>query len=693
MEKGKKFAGYSFLSKIRYFKRHIMYIICAFLFVSCGRYPSEVEKALSLAGDNRENLIAVLEHYKGEDSRKYDAACFLIVNMPYHESTVLLNVPPAYSAYFEKVDSIIRTYPDACRDDSIKRMLANEYASLPPPVEEPGRKDIEILTTQFLIDNIDAAFEEWQTSPLLKEFSFDEFKELILPYRSANEAHFGNKKDLRRLMYDKLSANGMDNIRKPIGRYKKYVRLQKSLNDYITSSAHIGTYDLFIPAFKMDCHNLAAITCNLFRACGMPVVYEFTPQWTDKDTRHYWCSSPDSTSTFRPYTPPYNNLGEDWETNLKYAGKVYRMTFGAQKDTPYFLKAEGENVPAVFRHAAIKDVTSDYHVCADVTLPAPPVQYNKLAYLSFFNTRGVNPVAWGCIDYKKREVRFRDVPVNMLFFPTYISDDGDLVEFDHPFMLRQDSATGKFYKEDVKCNIKKTVSLHLLRKYPLKPHLTSCRERVKGANLLAAHRVGGPYDTLYTIPHALIPYWQRFVLDNDKKYYCYKLHTKDDSPINIAEYEFLVDKGECRFCPQPSLLPVLDSLQRPSSESRYVKVKGIPMRSGPMRYQAFDENPDTYIESSWFGMEFPETVCVKAIQLYPRNARNEIEPGNRYRLLYYDSGEWKEHATSLSTYHYLDFDSVPGETIYWLQNLDQGKEELPFFYRHGRQVFINQYHR
>lgn len=81
----------------------------------------------------------------------------------------------------------------------------------------------------------------------------------------------------------------------------------------------------------MDCHNLAAITCNIFRACGIPVVYEFTPQWTDKDSRHYWCSSPDSTLTFHPYTPPYNNLGEDWELSLKYASKVYRMTFGAQK--------------------------------------------------------------------------------------------------------------------------------------------------------------------------------------------------------------------------------------------------------------------------------------------------------------------------------------------------------------------------
>ena len=669
-------------------KSHIKYIICAFLFVSCGRYPSEVEKALSLAGENRENLIAVLEHYKGEDSRKYDAACFLIANMPYHESTVLLNVPPAYSAYFEKVDSIIRTYPDACRDDSIKRMLANEYATLPPPVEEPGRKDIEILTTQFLIDNIDAAFEEWQTSPLMKNIGFDEFKELILPYRSANEAYFGNKPDLHRTMYDELSRNGMENIRKPIELYKKYVRKQKEMNKYISSSAHIGTYDLFIPAFKMDCHNLAAITCNIFRACGMPVVYEFTPQWTDKDTRHYWCSSPDSTHAFRPYTPPYNNLGEDWELNLKYAGKVYRKTFEAHKNTPYFLKAEGENIPTVFQHPAMIDVTLDYHVCADIVLSAPPVETNKLAYLSFFNSRGLNPVAWGCIDYKKRMICYQNVPVNMLFFPTYISDEGDLVEFYKPFMLRQDSLTGKIHTEHVICNHNRKISMHLLRKYPPKPHLANCWEKVKGSMLLAANKVEGPYDTLYILPHSLTPYWQRYIIDNNKKYRYYKLQAKSNFPINIAEYEFLVEKGECSFYSQPSLLPVLDSLHIYTGDNQYVKVKGTPMRSGPLRYQACDENLDTYIESSWFGMEFTEPVCVKAIQLYPRNARNGIEPGNRYKLLYYNDGKWIEHAISQSIYNYLDFDSVPGETIYWLQNLDQGKEELPFFYYDGKQIFI-----
>ena len=68
-----------------------------------------------------------------------------------------------------------------------------------------------------------------------------------------------------------------------------------------------------------------------------------------------------------------------------------------------------------------------------------------------------------------------------------------------------------------------------------------------------------------------------------------------------------------------------------------------------------------------------------------------IEPGQLYRLLYFKDGKWIEHQTLVSEYNYLDFDSVPAGTVYWLRNLDKGKEELPFFYEDGKQIFINEY--
>lgn len=671
--------------------KKILSLILCLSIMACKPYPKEVEKALIAAGKNKSNLIYVLEHYKSKDSQKYNAACFLIANMPYHKSNRSLTLSPQYKYYFRKMDSIYQKDPTILYNDSLLQTFANEFSSLPLPQERETDEDVKILTKDFLIGNIDAAFAEWKTSPLLKNMNFDDFKELILPYRTADEPLTAGKTALRQLIYKQISCNGMENIIKPIEQYKIYVRRQKKINKHIAIHSHIGVYDLFIPAFIMDCHNLAATTCNLFRSCGIPAVYEFTPQWPDKDSKHYWCNSPDSTSIFHPYTPPYNNLGEDWELSLKYVGKVYRLTFAAQKNTPYFLKAKNEVIPDVFREATMIDVTSNYHDCIDITLPAPHYHDNELAYLSFFSSNGLNPVAWGSIDNQKKTVQYKNVPINMLFFPTYMKNDGQLIEFDTPFILRQDSIAGTYYKDIISCNHQMKLSMHVERKYPHKPHLVYFRNKIKGAVLLAANKIGGPYDTLYTLKESPQPYWQQYIIKNTKKYRFYKLQTKGSSPINIAEYEFLVTKNSEDTCLLPSKLPIFNSLQsRQSVRQSYEKIIGEPLRSGPLRYQAFDGNLDTYIESSWFGMDFRVPVCIKGIQLYPRNARNGIEPNNTYQLLYYDKGNWVEHSIIRSVYNYLDFDAVPSGTIYWLRNLSQGKEELPFFYKEGKQVFINE---
>ncbi len=670
--------------------RKILFLLLC-LISACQPYPKDVEKALIAAGKNKDNLISVLEHYKRKDTQKYNAACFLIANMPYHKSDISLIISPQYDYYFKKIDSIYQENPAIIHNDSLLQTLANEFSLLPLPVEEKADEDIKILTKDFLICNIDAAFIEWQSSPLLKNMNFDEFKELILPYRTANEPLTNRRTALKQLIYNHISVNGMKNIFQPIEQYKKYIRQQKEMNKRVATHSHIGVYDLFIPAFIMDCHNLAATTCNLFRACGMPTVYEFTSQWPDKDSKHYWCNSPDSNSIFRPYTPPYNNLGEDWELSLKYTGKVYRLTFAAQKDTPYFLKSKNEIVPEVFEEPTMIDVTSNYHDCTDIILSAPHCNDSKLAYLSFFNTNGLNPVAWGSIDKRKKTVLYKNVPTNMLFFPTYIRNDGQLVEFGTPFILRRDSIAEKYYKDTISCNYQTKQSIHVQRKYPHKPHLVYFRNKIKGAALLAANKLQGPYDTLYILKEIPQPYWQKYIIKNTKKYRFYKLQTKDSSPINIAEYEFLVTKNSRDVRLLPSKLPIFDSLQsKQSVRQSYEKIIGKPLRSGPLRYQAFDGNPDTYIESSWFGMDFGVPVCIKGIQLYPRNARNGIEPNNIYQLLYYDNGNWVEHSTICSVHNYLDFDAVPSGTIYWLRNLSQGKEELPFFYKEGKQVFINE---
>lgn len=112
------------------------------------------------------------------------------------------------------------------------------------------------------------------------------------------------------------------------------------------------------------------------------------------------------------------------------------------------------------------------------------------------------------------------------------------------------------------------------------------------------------------------------------------------------------------------------------------------MQTGREPYSPFDGNLETYAGGSSIGMNFPKPICVTHIRMAPRNANNMIVKGNRYELMYYDCS-WKSAGKQVAKDNYLIFQDVPSNTLYWLKNLDHGKEELPFFYSEGVQYFID----
>ena len=101
---------------------------------------------------------------------------------------------------------------------------------------------------------------------------------------------------------------------------------------------------------------------------------------------------------------------------------MYQRTFAAMKDSPYFLKNEDEMLPSVFDVPTIKDVTDRYHQCTEITIPMHVNTSNRLAYLSFFNTKEELSLVVCCkISSLKHSVTFKKIPFNMLFFPSYIA--------------------------------------------------------------------------------------------------------------------------------------------------------------------------------------------------------------------------------------------------------------------------------
>jgi len=173
--------------------KHSLSLLMFFLllFSGCATKVDRLEYALEFAGENRIELEKVLEYYS-DDSLKFRAACFLIENMPRWY---------AYDGWqLDTLEVLMRKDREGIlsKDDKM-RWNSFDYHALNKIY------DSKVITSEYLIENIDLAFQEWQKRPWNKSLSFDDFCDLILPYRIGNErlsdwrslynAYYGNLLD------------------------------------------------------------------------------------------------------------------------------------------------------------------------------------------------------------------------------------------------------------------------------------------------------------------------------------------------------------------------------------------------------------------------------------------------------------------------------------------------------------------
>ena len=718
--------------------RHNYFLIGILIIItSCSGYTTEVKEALVLAGENRNELEQVLTYSKRKGDIAYKSACFLIENMKYHKSKNRINTDSTYHHYFANTDSLYQIifgnmslyeiqHHNGKGYDSIRKSLAKSFDNINKKTKTATQNnltDLQTIHADFLIDNIEAALKIWFDNGYRYEKDFDFFKEFILPYRTTNENPELNRSKIHDMYISILADSNSLSIHDRLERYKTYVEKCRWINKYIKPKNHLGIYDLFISKFKMDCHNMTNWSCNVLRSCGIPTVYEFTPKWTDRDSRHFWCVSPDSAGILKPYTAPDNNLLEDWESDIKYAGKVYRRTFGAQKDTPYFIADKEEFIPEPFQSPLLSDQTFRYHQTVTLRIPLKMNVTNKLAYLCMFTSHNdLTPVGWGKVDLDKKEIVFEQVPLNILFFPVCYDND-TMLEISEPFILhssrtinsiavpltknKQETALeasfidGKLQIENkenikieeiqyitLKCDTTVKQNLHLLRKFPPKRRMTALHKKIKGACLVGSNHEKKNYDTLLILQNTPEPYLQELRFSNNKKYRFYRF-IGINGPTNIAHMEFLGSYSSKHNCMLPTPLPIFSKAEASISNTPTLyRINGIPLRTGSNPETAFDNNFNTYSGASSIGMDFTNPVQINCIRFIPRNANNMIVQGDSYLLQYYNNG-WKRSKVQKADKNYLKFNNVPKATLYLLKNLTNGTEELPFFYIKGKQYFLH----
>lgn len=678
---------------------------------SCMDIPSEIKESLLMSNGNRSELLQVLRHYqKFGDSLKYKAACFLISNMHWHTT----DKSPAYtepqlevfrqltdSLYYQllqdkkgDIDSL-----EPCRQELLKnyKWISDSIKKYKFPVPQPNWKvvsDLACFDSKFLINHIDHAFYLWKTSPATKDLNFDEFCEYLLPYRSTLLPTSRLNGSQLYQMYGKyILFNPQEQPINYIKRYNATIHAWQSFWNGRPAREPLGIYDLYY--YGLDCAETARYGADILKACGIPVMVEFCYLYRSFGGRHFYCTARDSAGEWQTFNAVTSLPGQgDWVYSEPM--NLYRQYFGAQKDTPYFLKNTNEYLPPLFQSPCIREITSERSPVFSVTLPFPEQTSNNLAYLGGFNVMesGISAITWGIIDKERQEVTFPNTMPNRLYFPFYYQGNKQ-IWFGEPFYIEKDSlqSTGFRIHHFSPDSSDQTTHLLLTRRGPQRPQMEDIARKLIGGRFTGANkRDFSDEKTLYTITKPPLPYFREYPVKHPAPYHYYRFIAPKDYPhANISMLEFLTDKkyGYKNAVP-PTRTTILgpEEAKKSAKDTALVKLLDAPSWE-KMKWKAeYDGNmktaPGAY---PTINLWLKEPQVVTRIRFAPRNADNGIHSGQSYQLYYWENG-WQPAATQASQYEYIEFENIPANRIYWLRDNLPHEQEFLFIMKNGKQQFL-----
>lgn len=421
------------------FSRHsntgVLVLICmGFLAASCARspYPPEVTAALESAGENRAELEKVIATYAvSEDTLKLRAAYYLIGNMEGHcFGTYQLQDTVGNEVAFDVLD-----YADYPALTASFDTLEQEHGVL-DFVKGEKVYDLETITADFLITQIDYAFRAWREKPWAQGFSFEDFCRYILPYRGSNEP----LEPWRQMFWEKYRDidSGMTDPSDPI-------EAAQIVNNDVMSWFGFDPRFYYHPTDQSisemtetglgRCEDMTNATIYAMRAVGLAVTSDYTPHWANSGNNHAWNAivTPDGRAT--PFMGAECNPGK--YTLANKLAKVYRKTFSKQKNNLIFQERKQEKVPGWLASKSYLDVTVDYVDVGDVTIAIDREVPDSvdLAYLCVFNSGEWRAIHWARI--AAGAAVFTAMGTNIVYLPALYLN-GEIVPFGVPVILRAD---------------------------------------------------------------------------------------------------------------------------------------------------------------------------------------------------------------------------------------------------------------
>jgi len=656
---------------MRNLKRHIrtliggsaMLLFCIVVTAYCFMSVS-VSGSFRTAGDNKCELERVLEHYKKEDKdrRKLEAARFLIKNMPLHKSID----PEHYKVYCDTLTAVFRTMPN---DSAV--IIANEISSL-----FAGKlalvRDIDIVSSEYLIKNIDQAFDMWENSPFLAHIDFDEFCEFVLPYKCfefqpldnwREYAKFPPGNDLEVMSsvadYRSLPRSAAEVVS---GMFEEEIAGKPSVMNEL-NKIYAYDYNLMRALPFGTCQEYASIDVIAERANGVPVCTDFTPNWPFRQCSHYWSVVRNRSRRDINYMALERRPGDSHYEDFRHA-KVFRRTYAPNKELVKMMR-KGERLPQVFAaYPFIKDVTEEYSYTHDLRVKLlPRFRLNRYAYLAVFDC-----FTWKVVDFGKvclGRAYFDKVGFDSMYLVMVTDSDGNLIPASKPFAFSYDG-TVSYVEADPEGQ---THSVTLTRKYPATWHIWNLQKQIRGGavdaadmeDLSDAREIGVfPDGNLFSDEIAVTDslshrYWRLRATKVECTYFAEIYFYRNGERIKPKVHSYTA-----------GLNPYLSSLLIDD----VITICPLIAKDG---YVAFD---------------FGEPVRLDKISIVKRGDLNDVTPGDEYALYAWVDSGWELIGQKVADDISITFDNVPCGALLYIKGLSTGVQNRIFLYESGHPVWF-----
>lgn len=642
--------------------KHILILISFLHILFIAASCDQTKCSLEYAGENTSELQKILTLYSDSIPIKRQSARFIITNMAGH----YCYSSSAIDAYRDLIVNANTLTSPIMQDwwDSLKQ---NNHAV--------KSYDIQILSFDFIHNNIEQATEVWLKTPWHNNISDGIFFDYVLPYRVKDEppSCIGWRDSLYNRYHHII--DGIKDVKIAFGKVHKHLLEEFQIHNIGGYPYLLSTMD----AGKMkagQCIHRSAYIVAVMRALGIPAALDIVDSWANFSTNgHSWVAlvTNDGTYTverddsiarqFNTIDASVFHIKDTLEADFPYnvnfkkrISKIWRCTFSQNSSSNDYEDEEADkSTTCKFRNPFIQEVTRDYGY--DKYINIFSLRHRGYAYLCTFLTGH----DWSPVTYTKNYIgyfSFTDIPDSVIFLPAYFKK-GIIKALAPPFVITPNGK--KVFQAD-------TVLLQTMtieRKYPFSLIAAKSWPQAKGAYFEASNDSDfNTTDTLHRFKRTPV-FRNEINITAKKKYRYVRYHPHARRHAYISEIE-IFSSGKRLNCKAFG--------------------KGI---SNPEA--CIDGDTYSFLDKAKSGkgvrLDFGQPETIDKIVLYPKNDGNNVVAGKHYELFCFVGGQWKKYGSYKSDGYTLVFKNVPSGGLYRLHCVDGGNEEQIFSYENGHQVW------